>query len=178
MKVYTRYIPGIFQSYTFSRKRNIPRIYQVYTTSTFRVYTWSKPGIYQVYTRFMPASLKSCDPCCSISAIGRQRHTGFGLQGCLMFITARADSRRRRHLRRGRRRSNSNGGRRRRSSSWLWRHQRPSRRRRWRRLPSRCWCRLRCRRHCGSRRRRRRHLHSGGQVGGRKDRTKTTVGRV
>jgi hypothetical protein len=33
-KVYTRYIPGIFQSYAFSRKRNILRIYQVYS---FRV---------------------------------------------------------------------------------------------------------------------------------------------
>ena len=153
-------------------------IYLGYTRYILSESAISSPGIYLEYSRYIPEMLKSCNPACSFCAIGMQRHTGFGLQGCLMFITARADSRRRRHLRRGRRRSNSNGGRRRRSSSWLWRHQRPSRRRRWRRLPSRCWCRLRCRRHCGSRRRRRRHLHSGGQVGGRKDRTKTTVGRV
>ena len=38
----------------------------------------------------MPAHLKSWNPSCSISAIGMQRHTGFGLHGCLMFITARA----------------------------------------------------------------------------------------
>ena len=34
--------------------------------------------------------LKSCNPACSFCAIGMQRHTGFGLQGCLMLITARA----------------------------------------------------------------------------------------
>ncbi len=61
-------------------------------------YTWyilsesaiSKPGLHLVYTRFMPAHLKSWDPACSISVNGMQRHTGFGLQGRLMFITARA----------------------------------------------------------------------------------------
>lgn len=37
----------------------------------------------------MPAHLKSCHPACSKIAVGMPRHTGFGLQGCLMFITAR-----------------------------------------------------------------------------------------
>ena len=183
--VYTRYIPGIRQS------RYIPGIYQVYSSHilfqekgiypgyTRNILSESTPGLNLVYTRFIPAQLKSCDPSCSISAIAMQRHTGFGLQGCLMFITAlaRADSRRRRRRRRRlhrRRRRSSNGDHdgRRRSSSWLWRrsrHRRPSRRRRWRRLL--CRCRLCRRRRRGSRRRRRSHgatcTLAGGSEGGR-----------
>ena len=37
----------------------------------------------------MPAHLKSCNPSCITITIGMQRHKDFGLQACLMFITAR-----------------------------------------------------------------------------------------
>ena len=78
-QVYLRYI--LFQG---------KRIYPGYTWYILSKSAISRPGLYLVYTRFMPAHLKSCNPSCSISAIGMQRHTGFGLQGCLMFITALA----------------------------------------------------------------------------------------
>jgi hypothetical protein len=37
----------------------------------------------------MTAHFKSCNPSCSKIVIGMQQHTGFGLQGCFMIITAR-----------------------------------------------------------------------------------------
>ena len=67
----------------------VKRICLGYTTDIFSESALSKPGIYLVYTRVMPAHLKSCNPPCSKIAIGMPRHTGFGLQGCLMFIKAR-----------------------------------------------------------------------------------------
>ena len=60
-----------------------------YTKDIFSESALSKPGIYLVYTRVMTAHFKSCNPSCSKIAIGMQQYTGFGLQGCLMFITAR-----------------------------------------------------------------------------------------
>jgi len=60
-----------------------------YTKDIFSESALSKPGIYLVYTRVMTAHFKSCNPSCSKIAIGMPRHTGFRLQGCLMFITAR-----------------------------------------------------------------------------------------
>ena len=82
-----RYIPGIYLFHAFSSFRYMTGIYQGYL---FRVCN-SKPGIFLVYTRpgVMPAHLKSCHPSCSKIAVGMPRHTGVGLQGCLMFITAR-----------------------------------------------------------------------------------------
>ena len=61
------------------------------------VYTWyklseslcHKPGINLVYTWFLPAHLKPCKQSCSKIATGMQRHTDFGLPGCLISITAR-----------------------------------------------------------------------------------------
>jgi hypothetical protein len=81
-QVYPRYIPVIL-----FQEKGIYLGYSWYILSKSAI---SKLGLYLVFTRFMPAHLKLCDPSYSISAIGMQRHTGFGLQGCLMFITARA----------------------------------------------------------------------------------------
>ena len=81
---------GIYQVYLRYRLFQGKRIYPGYTWYILSESAISRPGLYLVYTKFMPAHLKSCNPSCSISAIGMQRHTGFGLrQGCLMFITAR-----------------------------------------------------------------------------------------
>jgi hypothetical protein len=83
-------MPGIYQVHLRYILFQEKRIYPGYTWYILSESAISRPGLYLVYTRFMPAHLKSCNPSCSISAIGMQRHTGFGLQGCLMFITARA----------------------------------------------------------------------------------------
>ena len=82
--VYTWYIPvilqychmtGIYQVYISC---HISVIYLVYTCHMKR---HSIPGIYLVYT----FPMKLCaPPGCRIS-IAMQQHTGFGLQGCLMF---------------------------------------------------------------------------------------------
>jgi hypothetical protein len=91
------HIPGIYLVYTWNipffviyqvYTRYIPekRIYLEYTLYILSESAISKPGLNLVYTRFMPAHLKSWDPSCSICAIGMQRHTGFGFHGCLMFM--------------------------------------------------------------------------------------------
>ena len=64
-------------------------IYLVYTRYNFSESSSHKPGIHLVYTWFMPANLKPCEPPCSRIAIGMQRHTDFGLPVCLISITAR-----------------------------------------------------------------------------------------
>ncbi len=45
-------------------------------------------NIYQVYTCFMSAHLKSRWPSCSRISIGMQHHKDFGLPGSFMMITA------------------------------------------------------------------------------------------
>ena len=64
-------------------------IYLVYTRYNFSESSSHKPGIHLVYTWFIPANLKPSEPRCRRIAIGMQRHTDFGLPGCLISITAR-----------------------------------------------------------------------------------------
>ena len=64
-------------------------IHLVYTRYNFSKSSSHKPGIHLVYTWFMPANLKPSEPRCRRIAIGMQRHTDFGLPGCLISITAR-----------------------------------------------------------------------------------------
>ncbi len=66
------------------------QMYLGYTGYILSESAMTSPGIYLEYSRYIPEILKSCNLACSFCAIGIQRHTGFGLQGCLMFIIARA----------------------------------------------------------------------------------------
>ena len=83
------HIPGIYLVYPCSMPFQVKVICLGYTKDIFSESALSKPGIYLVYTRVMTAHFNSCNPSCSKIAIGMQQHTCFGLQGCLMFITAR-----------------------------------------------------------------------------------------
>ena len=80
---------GIYLVYTSSMLFQGKSIYLVYTRYNFSESSSHKPGIHLLYTWFMPANLKPCEPPCSRIAIGKQRHTDFGLPGCLISITAR-----------------------------------------------------------------------------------------
>jgi hypothetical protein len=73
MTVYTGYIPGIQQ---MSYWMYIPSIYVSYDMWILRVYAWYIPGIYHAIWKWEMQQKM-------------QWHTGFGLQGSLMFSTER-----------------------------------------------------------------------------------------